>query len=247
MAAMFYFGPIDRHNVDDLREGAYDVGGLQILNGNGEWLWRPVSNRNTLQISSFMDASPRGFGVLQRERRFSQFQDDDQHWEYRPSLWIEPLNDWGEGSVVLVEIPSDTEINDNVVCFWRPKAPLQPNVETAFAYRQSWCWTPLQRPPMPVVTDTRVGRGSSGKRKRFLVEFSGEPFADPQHTADLKPTVSSSVGAVSGVRTFTSKDNKTFRVLFELDPASEVLAELRLVLEQGGKPASETWLYRWTA
>ncbi len=247
MAAMSFFGPIDRHGTDDLREGVYEIGGLQVLNGNGEWLWRPVANRNTLQLSSFIDVNPRGFGVLQRERRFSQFQDDDQHWELRPSLWIEPLNDWGEGSVVLVEIPSDAEINDNVVCFWRPKAPLQPNTEAAFAYRQSWCWAPLQRPTLPVVTDTRVGRGSSSKRKRFLVEFTSETFADPQRTTDLAPALSSSTGAISGLRTFVSKDNKTVRVLFELDPASETLAELRLVLEQGGKPASETWLYRWTA
>ena len=246
MASMFLFGPVRRQNVDDLREGVYEVGGLQVLNGNGEWLWRPVANRETLQISSFANPNPRGFGVMQRERRYSQFQDDDQHWELRPSLWVEPLNDWGEGAVVLVEIPSDAEINDNVVCFWRPKSPLKPGSETTFNYRQSWCWSPLERPPGAVVTDTRSGRGTTDRRRRFAVEFTGEAFAEPAGFQDLRPALSTSVGAVSAVRTFASRENKTFRVHFELDTGNEALAELRLILEQAGKPASETWLYRWT-
>ena len=247
MAGMFLFGPVQRRGVDDLREGVYDVSGLQILNGNGEWLWRPVSNPQTLQISAFLDANPRGFGLLQRERNFNQLQDDDQHWEMRPSLWIEPINDWGEGSVALVEIPTDSENNDNVICFWRPKAVLQPGAETAFSYRQFWCWTPPDHPTLAVVTGTRAGRGSTGKRRRFLVEFTGELFADPVRGGDIQPTLSSSVGSVVSIRPFVSRERKTLRVLFELDFGGDNLAELRLVLESAGKPVSETWLYRWTA
>ena len=247
MAGMSYFGPLTRHGTDDAREGVYDVGGLQILNDNGEWLWRPVANRETLQLSAFINDRPRGFGLLQRERQFTQFQDDDQHWEARPSLWIEPLSEWGEGSVVLVEIPSDAEINDNILCFWRPKQPLAAKAEAAFNYRQSWCWTPLERPPLATVTDTRIGRVPTTKRRRFIVEFSSDVFSDPAKSTDLKPALSTSVGTIAGVRTFLSRANKTFRVHFELDPNNETLAELRLVLEQNGKAASETWLYRWTA
>lgn len=245
--AMFLFGPIKRQNVDDIREGVYDVSGLQILNGNGEWLWRPVSNPDTLQISAFVDANPKGFGLLQRERNFAQLQDDDQHWELRPSLWIEPINDWGEGSVSLVEIPTDTETNDNVICFWRPKAVLQPGAEAAFSYRQFWCWTPPDRPTLAVVTNTRGGRGSNPKRRRFVVEFTADMFGDAQQANDIQPMLSTSVGNIVSVRPVLSRERKTYRVQFELDFASETLAELRLVLQAAGKPVSETWLYRWTA
>ncbi len=245
--AMFLFGPINRRNVDDLREGVYSVSGLQILNGNGEWLWRPLSNPQTLQISAFVDSNPRGFGLLQRERNFNQLQDDDQHWELRPSLWIEPLNDWGEGSVALVEIPSDSENNENVLCFWRPKVVLQAGAEAAFAYRQYWCWTPPDRPLMATVTATRGGRGSTGKRHRFVVEFTSDMFADPQRGTDIQQALSSSAGTIVFVRAFLSRERKTYRVLFELDFAGESSSELRLVLQSAGKPVSETWLYRWTA
>ena len=80
--------------------------GLQILTGSGEWLWRPVSNRDTLQISAFSDVNPRGFGLLQRSRSFDAFYDDETHWELKPSLWIEPIGDWAEGDLHLLEIPA---------------------------------------------------------------------------------------------------------------------------------------------
>jgi periplasmic glucans biosynthesis protein len=37
------------------------------------------------------------------------------------------------------------------------------------------------------------------------------------------------------------------RVVFDLDPGSETVSELRLTLRVDNQPASETWLYRWTA
>ena len=247
MTAMFEFSPIERRNIDDTREAVGEVSGLQMLNGKGEWIWRPVANHETLQVSAFLDANPGGFGLLQRERSFVSFQDDDQHWELRPSLWIEPIADWGEGSVQLVEIPTDSEINDNIISFWRPKAPLEAGHEIAFAYRQFWCWSAPTRPTLATVTATRGGHGIAAKHRKFLVEFSGDLFGDPAVVPTIKPGISTSAGSVGAVRTFYSKDRKTLRVAFDLDPAGEGLAELRLVLEVNGKPVSETWLYRWTA
>ncbi len=59
--------------------------------------------------------------------------------------------------------------------------------------------------------------------------------------------LTTSVGTVVSLRPFFSRERKTCRILFELDFGSETLSELRLLLEVAGKPASETWLYRWTA
>jgi glucan biosynthesis protein len=38
---------------------------------------------------------------------------------------MEPIGDWGDGGVVLFEIPTKEEVHDNIAAFWRPKAPLQ--------------------------------------------------------------------------------------------------------------------------
>jgi glucans biosynthesis protein len=251
MTAASLFGPIDRRRADDIRPAVAELTGLQMLTGAGEWVWRPVSNRETLQISAFVDENPSGFGFLQRDRDFDHFQDDDQHWEMRPSLWIEPLGDWGKGSVTLVEIPSTSEVNQNVIAYWQPNAPLTAGSETSFAYRQFWCWSPPSSPALASVVDSRGGRapggGTNSRRRRFLVEFSGNMFAGTQHASDITPVLNTSAGSMLGIRTFLSRDRKSFRVLFDMDPGSEPLVELRLLLQAQGNPISETWLYRWTA
>jgi glucans biosynthesis protein len=246
MTTTFLFGPNSRRGVDDLRPAVYENGGLQIKNGNDEWIWRPFQNPEALQISAFVDPSPRGYGFLQRERDYAAFRDDDQHFERRPTLWNEPIGDWAAGNVQLFEIPTDNEINDNIIGFWRPKQPLQPGVETSFAYRQFWCWQPPERPATTIVSATRTGKGGGGRRRRFIVDFTGDMLKDPQAFQDLKPMLTSSPGALGNLRQWNYPERRLCRVGFELDPGNENACELRLVLESGGKPASETWLYRWT-
>ncbi len=246
MSATHLLGSIDRHRSDDLRPNVSEIGGLQMLTGSGEWLWRPIANRETLQISTFVDDKPRGFGFLQRDRDFERYQDDDQHWELRPSLWIEPIGDWSSGGLQLVEIPTETEANDNIITYWRPKQVLAPGSETSFAYRQFWCWSPPERPSLAVTTASYSGRGLAARRRRFIAEFTGDILAEQSLNQDIKPSLSLSPGTITLIRTFRSKDLKIFRVLFEFDPGSETSCEMRLVLEAHGKPVSETWLYRWT-
>jgi glucans biosynthesis protein len=245
MASTYLFGPNDRRNIDDIRPAVHESSGLQMLNGQGEWLWRPLQNPETLQISAFVDTSPRGFGLLQRDRAYESYQDDEQRFERRPSLWIEPLGDWSQGSVQLLEIPSDAEVNDNILAYWRPRAAMPAGTEATFAYRQYWCWTPPERPPLAVASTTRIGRGSNGRRRRFVVEFAGGPLGD-NPLADLKAAITVGPGAIHNLKLWSYPERKTTRVTFELDPGNDNACELRLVLEASGKPISETWLYRWT-
>ncbi len=247
MAATYTTGGLDRRRSDEARPNVFEAGGLQMLNGRDEWLWRPVCNRDTLQSSSFVDDNPRGFGFMQRERDFEQFLDDDNCWDKRPSLWVEPLGDWGPGAVTLIEVPSDSDVNQNMIAFWRPNAPLAAGSETSFAYRQFWCWSPPASTPGAATTQSRSGRTpGGGKRRRFLVEFASDLFADAQKSRDITPNIRATAGAIIAPRKFASKTRKTYRVQFDLDPGAETLCELRLVLEAAGKPMSEIWLYRWT-
>jgi glucans biosynthesis protein len=245
MTGIYLFGDLYRSKIDDVRPNVYEINGLQMLAGKGEWIWRPVSNRETLQISAFVDQNPHGFGLLQRSRSFYTFQDDDQHWETRPSLWIEPIGDWGEGEVQLLEIPTQSENNGNIIAQWLPKAGIAEGATKSFAYRQFWCWTPPARPTLAVCTGVRMGK--IGKNIRFTVEFSGEMFGDPIRSADIKANVSAHPAQVVWNRVLVSAERKSARVAFDLDPGSELFSELRLVLESSGQPDSETWLYRWTA
>ena len=244
MSATHLLGYMDHRRFDDYRPNVGEVGGLQILTGASEWVWRPVSNRDELQISTFIDTKPHGFGCLIRDRNFESYLDEEQHWERRPSLWVEPFGDWPEGGVQLIEIPSQSDANDNILCFWRPKAPLPAGSETAFSYRQFWCWDPPERPE--VARAVRSHAGAVGKRMRFFVEFEGDILADDKRTNGIGPTLTASGGSLTIVKTFPDRERKAFRVLFELDPQGVGSSELRLVLEAQGNRVSETWLYRWT-
>jgi glucans biosynthesis protein len=245
MASAYLFSPLDHRRPDDVRAGAYESTGLQILTGKGEWLWRPVSNRETLQISAFTDVNPRGFGLLQRSRSFDAFYDDETHWEQKPSLWIEPIGDWAEGDLRLLEIPADSEANENVIAQWRPKTGMNAGTSLSIAFRQFWCWSPPSKPPLASCVSSR--RGKSGNHQRFAVEMAGDIFADPAKAAAATADVQAAPGKIAFVWVFPYKDRHSVRVVFDLDPGSETSSELRLTLKVDNQPASETWLYRWTA
>jgi glucans biosynthesis protein len=242
----FLSGPQSRRTFDDLRPSVHEVSGAQMLTGAGEWIYRPVNNPATLQVSSFMDQNPRGFGLVERERDPAAFQDDDQRYELRPSVWTEPLGEWGQGSVQLIEIPSDTDVNKNVILYWRPRLVLAQNSETTLAYRQAWCWQPPERPALAVASRVRQGRGSQGRRRRFIVDFSGDRLGDPAVVASVRANITATPGSIQNVRLWPYPERKLMRVGFEVDPGTDNLSELRLVLQSGNQPISETWLDRWT-
>jgi len=245
MAGDYLFSSLDHRRTDDWRAAVYEVTGVQILSGKGEWLWRPVVNRDTLQISAFSDVNPRGFGLLQRSRAFDAFYDDEGRWELRPTLWIEPIGDWGEGDLRLLEIPAPTEANANIIAQWRPKTAMAAGTTQSFAYRQFWCWTPPSRPPLATCTSSRAGK--VGNHPRFAVEMTGDLFADPQKAAAATADIAANPGKVASVRLFPYKDRHSVRVVFDLDPGSETYSELRLTLKIDNQAVSETWLFRWTA
>ena len=65
-----------------------------------------MRNPAQMEVSAFLDKDVRGFGLLQRDRNFDHYQDLDLAYELRPSYWVEPKENWGEGRVELVELPT---------------------------------------------------------------------------------------------------------------------------------------------
>lgn len=242
----FLSGPQNRRTLDDVRPGVYEISGLQMLSGAHEWIYRPLNNPVTLQVSSFMDNNPKGFGLVQRDRDYAAFQDDEQRFEARPSIWVQPLGDWGEGSVQLMEIPSESEVNDNAIAYWRPKQGLPAGSEASFAFRQAWCWYPPESLPLASVTRIRQGRGTQGRRRRYFVDFSGDHLADMSIVTAAQAIISATPGSIQNLRLWPYPERKTMRVAFEFEPGNENVSELRLVLQSGGQAISETWLNRWT-
>ncbi|MBY0613256.1 MAG: glucan biosynthesis protein, partial [Beijerinckiaceae bacterium] len=190
MQAMHFFSPgSPRRAVDDYRPAAHEATGLQMLRGNGEWVWRQLTNPAQLQISTFQDENIRGFGLVQRDRDFEDFQDDDQRYQIRPSCWVEPIGEWGKGAIQLVEIPIEADVNQNIVSYWRPRATLASNEEAIFNFRQYWCWQIPENIGLATTQMTRIGR-IGNKRRRFVVDFAGDTLTPEKKAADFKIALS---------------------------------------------------------
>jgi periplasmic glucans biosynthesis protein len=242
LTSMFLHGTASRRTGSDIRPSVHDSEGLAILNGKGERLWRPLTNPRKLQTSAFVDNDPKGFGLSQRDRSFSNFEDLDAHYERRPTVWVEPKGAWGEGAVELFEIPAEEEIHDNITVFWRPAKALEADKPYKLAYRLSWgdavpvAWTGAR------VRKTRVGTGRKGA-VAFVVDFDGPGIKDVKDSpvADIW----ASAGTVSNVLVQKHPEIGGVRCTFDLQAGSSELIELRLFLRANEQAVSENWLYRW--
>ena len=178
LTRMYYFGARDhassgRARPDDWRTAVHDSAGLAGLTGRGQRVWRPLINPPAVQVSEFPDAAPRGFGLMQRQRAFGDFGDLQVLYGRRPDLWIEPIGDWGAGAVDLVEIPTSSEYNDNIVAFWRGREPLRAGAEYSFTYRMHWGIDPAQDARLTRVVDVRTGAGTAANMRVFVLDLSG--------------------------------------------------------------------------
>jgi periplasmic glucans biosynthesis protein len=243
LTSMFLFDETNRGHLDDYRPEVHDSDGLQISAKSGEQLFRQLANPLKLQVSSFTTQAPLGFGLVQRSREQSDFQDFDAQYERRPSAWVTPKGDWGAGAVTLVEIPSGRESNDNIVAFWRPSQILLPGHPAQFAYTLTWS----DEPPLPKglgkVIATRSGASIDRKRRVFLLDIVGAG----EKLDGLRLDLSASAGRISNAALTSNSALHGLRASFEIDPKDAELIELRLRVMRGDAPASETWLYRWTS
>jgi glucans biosynthesis protein len=251
LTSMYWYSERDRPYQVDWRPEIHDSDGLSLWTGNGERIWRPLNNPDVIRASSFLDRDPRGFGLMQRDRDFRNYL-DGVHYERRPSLWVEPLEDWGGGAVQLVELPTNDEIHDNIVCFWVPEEKPREGAAFRFRYRLHW----LGGHPYPAEQIARVvasysGRGGKPEKARpgdgtikYVVEFDGPALGDAGPGREPEIKVSASRGEITWKMVEPVPGTGRWRAMFDLSAPGEAPAELRLYLARDGRPLTETWLHQ---
>ncbi|MEX0604054.1 MAG: glucan biosynthesis protein [Marinobacter sp.] len=254
LTSMYQVGENDRRMGYDWRPEIHDSDGLALWTGSGERIWRPLVNPRQVQVNSFMDHNPKGFGLLQRDRDFANYQDDGVYYDRRPSLWVEPGEAWGKGAVMLVEIPTQDETFDNIVAFWNPDTPLKPGEEHLISYRLTWGDTmPAEPHELATTQATRTGLGGVvGQERtyfswRFAIDFSGGVLGMLGPEAEIEPVITVSRGKVeiTSARPLHAIDG--YRAMFDLVPGeSEAPIDIRMYLKLGDQPLTETWVYQYT-
>lgn len=251
LTSMYWAGEGEADQRTGFRPEIHDSDGLMIHNGAGEWLWRPLANPRTLRISSFHDKSPRGFGLMQRDRQFSHYQDLEAHYHARPGYWVEPAGDWGEGRVDLVEIPTDNEVFDNIGCCWIPAAPLEPGKQHHFAYRLTALSTTdhlntLGQAGNSFVEVAAETEGQAEARRRFIVDYTGGDLAYHLGAPD-KVTIdaTTSAGTIRSAILDPNPVGKGFRAMLDVTLPRGETAVIRMFLKTTSRVLTEVWTTSW--
>jgi glucans biosynthesis protein len=249
LTSMYWYGQSDRTPAGDWRPQIHDSDGLAIWTGAGERIWRPLANPSRVLVNTYQDRSPRGFGLMQRDRAFADYQDDGVFYEKRPSAWVEPVGDWGEGQVALVQIPTTGETDDNIVAFWTPAAAPKAGAVLDLAYRLSWVDQEPHPPGLGRVVATRFGRGgrpgapAPPEQRKYVVDFEGDALAALTERGAAQAVVTSSRGQPIEPVAYPVVGRKLWRLAFDLDLPAGASADLRAYLKRGEGALSETWMY----
>lgn len=253
LTSMYWYGENERRKAADWRPEIHDSDGLALWTGKGERIWRPLVDPPQVMTNSFMDENPRGFGLIQRDRDFENYQDDGAYYNRRPGIWVEPAGNWGQGAVQLVEIPTDDEIHDNIVAYWHPQAEIKAGGSLSFDYRLYWQDSePAYPKDIARVVATRLGVGGipgqvpvPHDKRKFVVDFTDGPLMQMQQRFDVKPVVSASRGKIDNSYVIKVVGTDRWRAFFDLQVEGNAPVDLRLFLRLGDKTLSETWIYQY--
>ena len=244
LTSMFNFGE-NQPSRDDFRPEVHDSDGLMVASGEGEWLWRPLQNPRRTLVTSFTTQSPKGFGLMQRDRSFSSYEDSEASYERRPSAWVTPTGDWGAGRVELVQLPTPDETHDNIVAYWVPAQLPMAGQPLDIGWQVNWQGDAQQRPPAAWVAQTRVGRSYAAlapNEQQLIVDFTGP---DLPKTGEVRAIASAdSNGQITEQNVYRVEASGAWRMTLRvkpLDPSRPV--ELRAYLSSGPNTLSETWTH----
>jgi glucans biosynthesis protein len=155
-SSMYLYGENAANHFGNFHPEIHDSDGVLINTSKGDWLWRPLGQAPLFQIYKFDDETPKGFGLVQRDRDFQHYQDLDLKYNVRPSAWVTPHGNWGKGSIVLAVRPSNDPNTDNIVLFWHPDQVPKAGDRMDIDYTIDFYMNDANRPPLAYNKETLI-------------------------------------------------------------------------------------------
>ena len=246
LTSMWMWGDGLSPPAHETRPHVHDADGLLIAEADDRWTWRALSRQSYPSLTRLECNDLRGFGLMQRETRYQQYQDDEALYHRRPSVWIEPAAEWGPGAIELLELNGAHEGIDNIAAFWVPRGPMPVGspVELRYTVRVFRGELPEHR-TLAKCVETSIDR--RGETLEFRVTFRGPALrkSTPQSPPALQ--VAAVRGTVENQRLEPAADGGwQARVAVRRenpDPASTEPVEIRMTLHNAAGAISETWCY----
>lgn len=272
MSSMWMWGKGRSPDGADPRPEVHDSDGLLTTQESGERTWRALAKQSYPSVSSQKVTNLTGFGLMQRERNYDRYRDDEAKYHVRPSVWIEPLSvdgeptSWPAGWVELFEMPADHEGYDNIASWFVPERKTDPMQPFEFRYRVSF---PSGSPEdasgtndagLARATDMTINR--DGELMNVTLTFEGPSlravkktsFAVAKTDSDataaidasgmkaLRTDVSALRGSIRSVSFGQPQDGRA-EVTFSFQADGDAPVELRASLRDGDRRLTETWSY----
>jgi glucans biosynthesis protein len=164
---------------------------------------------------------------------------------------VEPNSDWGKGHVVLVQLPSPNETNDNMVAFWTPTEKASKTTPIHLDYTVSFGGPSVANEPIGKAINTFVGNGNQigggnvAGAYRVIVDFNGGPLDQLlPHAAVVGSVTAQEGGKVIEQFVEYNESLHAWRLSILAKPAQGKPLTLRAYLSESDKTLTETWTYR---
>ena len=255
LTSMYWYGENDKQYATDWRPEIHDSDGLALWTGKGERIWRPLIDPPSVLANSFVDENPKGFGLMQRDRKFADYQDDGAFYNRRPSMWVEPKGNWGAGAVQLVEIPDPRRnprqyrrLLDSQNDLSSP-AIISLSLPAVLAKRQSLSADQMSAASLRHASAAAACPGKPAPRTRTAGNSSSILSAGLwrkwRPRFDVTPVVTTSRGKVGKAYVVKVVGTDRWRALFDVDAPGKEQINLRCYLRLGEQTLTETWLYQY--
>jgi periplasmic glucans biosynthesis protein len=244
LTSMFWYGE-SNPSLNPPYPESHDSDGL-LIHDDQTYFWIPLENPKKPISTSFKVKKLKGFGLLQRDREFSSYEDTRYEYQKRPGAWVEPTNleDWEGGTVSLYRIPTQDDLMDNIVVYYTPeKFPIKGDI-LKYSYNIKWIDRIKLEEDQAEVTSTRVIHNKDKVTVQFLIDLKGLDLKNFDEK-DYKFIIEGEDFDVLENSLSTVNNLEKLRVTIKLSFKSKIVSNSIIsgYLVEDLKRKSETWKY----
>jgi len=173
LTSMFWYGESST-SLNPPYPESHDSDGL-LIQDDQTFIWIPLENPKKPTTTIFKVKKLKGFGLMQRDREFSSYEDPRYEYHKRPSAWVEPVNseNWENGYISLYRIPTRDDLMDNIIVFYSPEKLPTKGDNIKFSYNIKMIDKLKLDDDFAEVVSTKIIQNKDKNLISFFIDFKG--------------------------------------------------------------------------